>query len=505
MKRTLSRIKTVLFISLTVSAWAAQSGESLFKASFMKKKGGDRGHLTISTTIPNKTYPYAGILINPNYILSGCVMNPKNHWCLFEVSKNTPKTLVVQSKFNMTGMFNEQNNLAPDNIKVQLSLNAQGNQPISVQSTTVTASESGRVIGYMYGWDPTIPADEIAAAGYTHVLIAFGLFTTTGGGISLGALSGSGFNTQNDLFNYIQSLHEAGLKVLLSIGGASTNIPNTTVSFYTAQFGVGTAPNYNPALFQTNFITALKELTDTYGFDGFDFDIEDGLYAGSNFTNPAENCSMSVLTSGCTSYYLANIINTLYDTEYSYAGNRLMITLAPQLSQISATSTYNSIFGLYSALVMQTYSSLEWIAFQNYNAGCAYGINGVCYPTDGTTLSSSPDSAVAFSTDLLASWPLGTSLGFLPYTGYLNPSQVVIGYVVNNSSGVSDGSPVVNIPVAKNAIQCLRTNENCDTYIPPTTYPGIGGVFSWTINYDASNSYQFAKSLYPCVVEGNCN
>ncbi len=82
----------------------------------------------------------------------------------------------------------------------------------------------GRMIGYLYGWEAPPLAAEIALAGYTHVLIAFGLFSTTAyGTIDLGAISGF------DLATYIQSLQNNGLKVLLSIGGASTSIPNTTV------------------------------------------------------------------------------------------------------------------------------------------------------------------------------------------------------------------------------------------------------------------------------------
>jgi len=390
----------------------------------------------------------------------------------------------------------------------ELALNAVGTHPVSRQIFT-TSSTPGRVIGYTYGWEPSIPAADLAAAGYTHVLIAFGLFTETGGGVSLAALSGSGYGQPDDLFNYIKSLHDAGLKVLLSIGGASTNIPNTTVSFFEAELGAG-----NPTTFQTNFIAALNSLSNTYGFDGYDIDIESGLFAGNgagdpriDFLDPSIGCSMTgTPTSQCTSYYIINIINELYTNNFSYSGARYLISLAPQLPQISATSTYNDIFGLYSAIVMQTYSSLEWVGFQMYNSGCAFGIDGICYPLDGTTLTSSPDSAVAFSTALLEDWPQGTSRGFLPYTSHLTPSQVVIGYLVPNSSGVVDGEgPAVDTTVAKHAIECLRSGVGCDTYTAPNTYPDIGGVFDWTINYDVTTGYQFAKALYPCVVGGNCS
>lgn len=344
----------------------------------------------------------------------------------------------------------------------------------------------GRMIGYLYGWEAPPPASDIAAAGYTHVLIAFGLFSTTSyGTINLDAISGF------DLATYIQSLHANGLKVLLSIGGASTNIPNTTVDFDSA-----ISHATSPSSFETTFINNMSALVDTYAFDGFDFDIESGLNAANSFADASSGCSNSTYSSACDIYYLATIINNFHAQSPS-----TMITLAPQIANIAATSAFSSVWGNYASLIMQTHASLEWVGFQNYNSGCAYGINQVCYPTTGT-LTSTADPAVAFVTDLLENWPTPT---FNPYLSYLSPSQVVIGYVVENASGQSDGSPFAIPSVTINAITCLRSHQNCDTYTPPSVYPGIGGVFAWSINYDANNSYAFATSLSSCVVGGNCS
>jgi len=491
-------LKAGLVMGLSVCTWGAHAAQPLLRAVFQSSP--NTGNvLSIASSIQGRDYPYAGIkFLDSRDTVPGCNLNPKNGFCMFSLNgQGAMKLPILPHRFQRSS----------GKMHYQLSLNAAGNQPVSTQSYE-TSSTPGRMIGYVYGWEDALAADQVAAAGYTHVLIAFGLFTATGGSVSLGALSGSGYGS-DDLLAYIQSLQAYGIKVLLSLGGASTNIPETTVSLFTAQLGVN-----DVAQFQTNFNIALKNLSDTYGFDGFDFDIESGLSAANfygdpakDFVAPGDGCPLSgVPTSPCTSFYLISIINDLYTNYFSWAGNRFLISLTPQLPQISATSTYNETFGLYSAIVMQTHASLEWVAWQNYNSGCAFGIDGVCYPTDGTTLSSSPDSAVAFATTLLADWPQGTGSSFLPYTSYLTPSQVAIGYLVPNSSGAVDGEgPAVDTSVAKNAIQCLRDNTGCDTYIPPTTYPDIGGVFGWTINYDATNGYQFAKALYPCVVQGDCS
>ncbi len=51
--------------------------------------------LSILTTIPNRTYPFAGIKINtPGYVLSGCDLNG-NGYCLFSVSNTKPAIIPV--------------------------------------------------------------------------------------------------------------------------------------------------------------------------------------------------------------------------------------------------------------------------------------------------------------------------------------------------------------------------------------------------------------------------
>ncbi len=439
-----------------------------------------------------QAYPYAGVKIIENghaEILknSDCRQLP-NGFCQMPITPGKSAQISILNTSNKP-------------VKLQLALNVVGNKPISAYDYTIAATSdnaensSGRIIGYLYGWETPPSAEAIAQAGYTHILIAFGLFsTTTPGNINIQAISGF------DLTSYVQSLHQNGLKVLLSIGGASTNIPNTTVNFDDAVHAAST-----PQVFVNNFISSMNQLVSTYGFDGFDFDIESGLNAATSFTNPSQGCSLDTYSSTCDIYYLTSIINgfhSLYPSVY--------LTLAPQIANIAATGSFSSVWGNYASLIMQVYASLEWAAFQNYNSGCAYGIDLVCYPTTGS-LTSTADPAVAFATDLLANWPATTSsgqvTGFLPYISYLKPSQVVIGYVVTNNNGQTDGDPSVSpyLSVVKNAIQCLRTGQQCDTYTPPTTYPGIGGVFDWTVNYDATVNYQFAKTLYPCVVGGNCS
>ncbi|AMP92154.1 glycosyl hydrolase family 18 protein [Legionella pneumophila] len=353
------------------------------------------------------------------------------------------------------------------------------NAAVSITLTQVT-TEKGRIIGYIPGWKTPPTAQELANAGYTHVMIAFGVFSTNTPGVIVPA-----FETITK--EYIQSLHQAGIKVILSLGGALTSIPNTTVDFHQVL-----AASSSPEVFKQTFINSLKELISQYGFDGFDIDIEHGINAGGSFSQPQGDIAV-----------LASIINTMYSQNPS-----LLITLTPQVANIAATSGFDQTWGNYASLTMQTHQSLAWVGIQLYNTGCAFGIDQVCY---GPTPTDAPDFSVAMATDLLENWPAtvnGRPTGFQPYISYLRPSQVVIGYPSSNANGGSDGSPVTPTTTIKRAIQCLSTgiasNISCGAYIPPRAYGNIGGVFNWEVTYDKNNQFKFASELKNCVMNSVC-
>lgn len=350
------------------------------------------------------------------------------------------------------------------------------------ETITLTANPTaqGRIIGYLPGWKTPPTAQALANAGYTHVMVAFGVFSSTTPGQIVPA-----FDTVTKA--YIQSLHQQGIKVILSLGGASTSLPNTTVDFHQVL-----AAASSPDAFKQTFISSLNQLIANYDFDGFDIDIEHGINGGGTIANPVGDISV-----------LASIMNTMYAQDPT-----LLITLAPQTANISATRGFDSTWANYASLIMQTHDSLAWVGIQLYNTGCMFGIDLVCYAPTTT-----PDFSVAMAADLLESWPAklanGTATGFQPYISYLKPSQVVLGYPAPNANGASDGSPVTPTSTIKRAIQCLKTasagNSSCGTYVPPKAYGTIGGVFNWELTYDQSNNFKFATELRACVLNGVCS
>ena len=360
-------------------------------------------------------------------------------------------------------------------------LTAVANATENVTYTALPPSSGGRTIGYIPGWKQPPSATALANAGYTHALIAFGVFSTSTPGVIVPA-----FDTVSK--SYIDSLHNAGIKVLLSLGGASTSSPNTSVDFHQVLQMAS-----SPSVFQQTFIQSVKNLTAEYGFDGIDIDIEHGLGVGGTMQSPTGDVAV-----------LAGILNQIHnDLPY------FMITLAPQTANISATSGFDSNWGNYAALIMQTHNALTWVGIQLYNSGCMFGIDHVCYDPNQTN---TPNFSVSMAADMLEDWPQidssGRPTGFQPYISYLTSDQVVLGYPSPDAQGNSDGRPVTPNSTIKRAIQCLQTAQagtaSCGSYVPPKAYGLVGGVFNWEVTYDQNNQFKFARELKTCVTTGVC-
>jgi chitinase len=87
-----------------------------------------------------------------------------------------------------------------------------------------------------------------------------------------------------------------------------------------------------------------------------------------------------------------------------------------------------------------------------------------------------------------------TALACIQLQNGLRPDQVGLGLPASSSAA---GSGYVNPAVVNNALDCLALGTNCGTFKPTTTWPSIRGAMTWSINWDASNSYNFADTVSP--------
>ncbi|WP_068777125.1 glycosyl hydrolase family 18 protein [Paenibacillus sp. FJAT-26967] len=190
-----------------------------------------------------------------------------------------------------------------------------------------------------------------------------------------------------------------------------------------------------------NFVDSMSALITQYGFDGLDVDLEHGFNV-PNMTSAARQLQQKV-------------------------GPNFILTMAPQT--IDMQSNQSSYLQFYANVKDIT----TVINTQYYNSGCMLGRDGKCY-SQGTV-----DFLTAL-TDLTLQWVPASQLGLgVPAT----PSAAGGGYV---------SAAVVN-----QALNCLATGNSCGSYKPVAKYPDIRGAMTWSINWDGSNGYTFAKTVKP--------
>jgi chitinase len=191
-----------------------------------------------------------------------------------------------------------------------------------------------------------------------------------------------------------------------------------------------------------NFASSVYSLIQQYGFDGVDIDLENGV-------DPT---------------YMASALEQLE----SDVGSSLIITLAPQTVDTQTTGDD------YFQLALDIQPILTMINTQYYNSGTMNGCDGNVY-AEGT------ENFI-------------TALACTELEGGLSPSQVGIGVPASSSAA---GGGYVDPSVVDDALDCLAAQANCGSFVPPAAYPGIRGVMTWSINWDASNGYNFADTVAP--------
>jgi len=206
--------------------------------------------------------------------------------------------------------------------------------------------------------------------------------------------------------------------------------------------GQNAAISVDDAASASTFASSVYSLIQQYGFDGVDIDLENGV-------DPA---------------YMAQALEQLE----SHVGSSLIITLAPQT--VDTQSSGDDYF----ALALDIKSILTMINTQYYNSGTMNGCDGNVY-AEGTE-------------------NFMTALACTELEGGLSASQVGLGLPASPSAA---GSGYVSPSLVNDALDCLAARANCGSFVPSAAYPAIRGVMTWSINWDASNGYNFAGTVAP--------
>ncbi|MEU9389341.1 glycoside hydrolase family 18 protein [Streptomyces sp. NPDC048324] len=304
----------------------------------------------------------------------------------------------------------------------------------AVTGTTATSGGGGggggtlpkhAVTGYWQNFNNGATVQKISdvSSQYDIIAVAFADATTTPGAVTFTLDSaGLGGYTVDQFKADIKAKQAAGKKVIVSVGGQ-----NGTVSV-------------TDSASATNFADSVYSLMQTYGFDGVDIDLENGLNAT----------------------YMSQALRALS----AKAGPSLIITMAPQTIDMQSTS------GSYFQTALNIKDILTVVNMQYYNSGSMLGCDGKVYAQG--------------SVDFL------TALACIQLEGGLAPSQVGLGLPASTSAA---GSGYVSPTVVNNALDCLAKGTGCGSFKPSKTYPDLRGAMTWSTNWDASAGSSWSASV----------
>jgi chitinase len=261
---------------------------------------------------------------------------------------------------------------------------------------------------------------------YDIIAVAFANATTTTGGVDFSVDSGlsaciTGGYTADQFKADIATAHQRGQKVIVSVGGQNGTISVTDAA--SAQ----------------NFANSVHSLMTTWGFDGVDIDLENGV-------------SPSVMASALQ--------------QLSSMSPGVIITLAPQTIDVQSTG------GSYFQLALNIQSILTMMNTQYYNSGTMLGCDQNVYAEGQENFF--------------------TALACIQLQSSLRPDQIGLGAPASANAA---GGGVVAPSVVVNSLDCLTMGANCGTFKPPTTWPTLRGAMTWSINWDASNGFSFSNTV----------
>jgi chitinase len=263
---------------------------------------------------------------------------------------------------------------------------------------------------------------------YDIIAVAFAEASATPGAVTFtvdsGLSSALGGYTDAQLRADITTVHSRGQRVILSVGGERGSVSVSSASA------------------ATNFANSIVSLMNSFGFDGVDIDLENGVNAT----------------------YMEQALRSIR----SQKGSGLIITMAPQTIDMQSTGT------AYFSLALNIRDILTIVHTQYYNSGSMLGC----------------DQQFAYSQGNVN---FMTALACIQLQSALRPDQVALGLPASSQAA---GGGYVSPSVVNNALDCLAARSNCGSFVPPSSWPSIRGAMTWSINWDASNGYAFANSVH---------
>ncbi|CDN42777.1 carbohydrate-binding protein [Paenibacillus sp. P22] len=330
--------------------------------------------------------------------------------------------------------------------------------PTPTPKPTATPSTGKVVVGYWHNFDNgsgVIPLRNVSN-NFNVINVSFAETLS-----DHATLTFTPFQTTPAQFKAdVAYLQSQGKRVHISIGGA-----NATVDLETAA---------NKA----SFVSSLKSIIDTYGFDGIDIDLEGAslsLNAGdSDFKNP-------------TTPKIVNLIAAIKEIMTAY-GSGFDLTMAPETAYVQGGQiAYGGPWGAYLPVIYAVRDQLDYIHVQHYNSGSMQALDGKSY-SQGTA-----DFQVAMAEVLLKGFAVaGNAANMFPA---LRADQVAIGLPSSPAAAGGGYTAPADIVKALNYITKGQSFGGGYKLQTPAGYAGFRGVMTWSINWDATTGYAWSNAM----------
>ena len=358
---------------------------------------------------------------------------------------------------------------------------------LSIINSEFVPLPSGNIIlGYAQNWEtpgPFLYYREIAETNYNVVMYSF-IETENQNGytpkltINSVRYQNNGAFDEQLLKDDIQELRDSGVPVIASIGGQNGHVELKTI----AQ--------------KDEFVQGLKDIIDTYGFDGVDIDFEmnsmnfgagtltDFSYSSISETDPEKNNSLKYPK-------LKFIIDAFKELKQHY-GSGFIITCAPETAYVQVGYVnYGDHVGSFLPVIHNLRDELDLIMVQLYNTGSINAIGGAVYN------SAIPDFLTSMSDMLITGFNVA-STGF-HFSG-LPASKIMVGIPACPSAAGSGYIPPTETIKALDYLRFGTDFSGRNYTLQNGAHPALRGVMTWSINWDANTScaseYEFSTSYY---------
>lgn len=258
--------------------------------------------------------------------------------------------------------------------------------------------------------------------------------------------------SQAVFISQLQTLQSQGKKILISVGGATAPVSLDNITE------------------RDTFIATMNSIINTYGFDGIDIDLEGSSLSvsGGTITAPAD----------AKIIHLIEAIQQIKSDYFASHNKPLLLTMAPETAFVQGgMSAYGGIWGAYLPVIEALKDSIDLLHVQLYNSGSMYGIDGGIY-TQGTA-----DFIVAMTEAVIQGFTTsGGNFSGLP------ANKVAIGLpaCVNAAGGGFTDTATVSAAIR----YLMGTGPQPGSYqlVQNGGYPSLGGMMTWSINWDAVNT-----------------